>query len=1418
MQRILISCLSVILVIIAILAADFTLGEPAPESKDIELRFDKSALKTVKNGERDFLVLRQPKCVYPADPEGAPIVPSRLVRIAVPRNAVFHSASISACTTEKLAGPYELDFVRAECPPGEVPPATEPDAEIYGGDAPFPAEKVQYLRTGMMRGCKIFFLRVNPVQYLPKSKELLFHGKMTLKVEYTLGEEPDSEVRPARRSEVFGAMLERAVENPDEVANCCWTPALSALSSGPLADGGPAAYLIICCDAYKDAFQPLADWKKQKGLPSKIVTVESIETDYTGADTQEKIKRCIIDHVNNNGTDYVLLGGDIDTVPHRGCYLKAYYYTENNVPCDLYYAGLDDVDWNDDSDSMCAELEADGDTIDLEPDVLVGRCSCGNAADAQAFVDKTLEYERRAPDLNFGREIVLTGIRTWSNFDGKSDVHTWSLRMYDDCIAPFWSPDMIEFFDTTPSLDLSAAALKSEIDNGHGMLNMMTHGQVGAWSMEGGGEFGIAEASSQTNDLECGIIYTIACHTNWFDSSCLSEAFTRNAGGGAVAYIGCSRYGWGDPYSYLGGRSIILNRTFYLKLLGEDLHHLGEAYAEHKWEHAGECLSYNPYRWIQLGINLIGDPELPVWTSNPQAMSVIHPSEIAPGSQTIYIKTEPGAVVCLWKTVGETDEVYAYGEADENGGYSAIIDPATVGTLKLTATKHNFHPFEADITVTDNPSLYVATAVLPDGEAGAAYSATLEAGGGTQPYAWSISSGTPPDGLTLDGTTIQGTPSATGSWTFTVQVEDASYDTATAELTLDVSLDAPDLLDFVSPDYDGSYSPLWTGSDAPTHYELQEATSITNSITDNAESGTSLWLASGFTVSAARSYSSSQSFYGGNGVDTDNSLEYADSLSVGGTGQVSFWCWYDIEDGISKGCDFSFFEVSLNGGSTWIKAATFSGNSGGWVQKTIDLSTYAGRSIRIRFRSYNSHQDTLEGFYVDDIEISGLLIYDWSTLSSSISDKYYDVTGRGVGTYYYRIRAFDGTYTSSWSEIKSIAVEDPLLDLFDNANHTVSLTTVCSGQTFSMGLDVGRTGPIPAGTHKTSFYFSTDDNITDSDYLIGGYESPGFGADFETQSISVLFPESVPEGTYYLGCLIDAENEVGETDEANNAILFAEQVTVEIKYELSVSCSGSGSVSADPDKALYDSGEEVELTALPDTGWQFDRWEGDLSGATNPATVLMNDNISITAVFVQTEYTLTLDVLGGGTVAASPLQAVYYYGNSVTVSATPDTSWAFDHWEGSLSGSANPATVLMNDNISITAVFVQTEYTLTLDVLGGGTVAASPLQATYHYGDSVAVSAEPSFGWGFSEWQGDLTGIDNPGTINIDGNKTVTALFTAVYIPPSKSEGGCSCSISGSENSGASPEDIAGYFLPFLLISLCMAFRKTRRNHSPFIS
>ena len=87
----------------------------------------------------------------------------------------------------------------------------------------------------------------------------------------------------------------------------------------------------------------------------------------------------------------------------------------------------------------------------------------------------------------------------------------------------------------------------------------------------------------------------------------------------------------------------------------------------------------------------------------------------------------------------------------------------------MKATKQFSITIVAGLTITTAPT-------LPSGVAGVSYSQSLAAVGGTTPYTWSITTGSLPNGLSLNSGTgaITGTPSSNGNFNFTVQVSDAA--------------------------------------------------------------------------------------------------------------------------------------------------------------------------------------------------------------------------------------------------------------------------------------------------------------------------------------------------------------------------------------------------------------------------------------------------------------------------------------------------------------------------------------------------------------------------------------------------------------------------------------------------------------------
>jgi hypothetical protein len=77
----------------------------------------------------------------------------------------------------------------------------------------------------------------------------------------------------------------------------------------------------------------------------------------------------------------------------------------------------------------------------------------------------------------------------------------------------------------------------------------------------------------------------------------------------------------------------------------------------------------------------------------------------------------------------------------------------------------------------------------------------------------------------------------------------------------------------------------------------------------------------------------------------------------------------------------------------------------------------------------------------------------------------------------------------------------------------------------------------------------------------------------------------------------------------------------------------NGTLTLSPAGGVYETGTVVTVTAVPDFGYSFIGWSGDLTGSTNPATILMNGNKSISANTELNPHinTISFNVPGSGT-------------------------------------------------------------------------------------------------------------------------------------------------------------------------------------------
>ncbi|MDB6120964.1 MAG: hypothetical protein JWO08_4745, partial [Verrucomicrobiaceae bacterium] len=163
-------------------------------------------------------------------------------------------------------------------------------------------------------------------------------------------------------------------------------------------------------------------------------------------------------------------------------------------------------------------------------------------------------------------------------------------------------------------------------------------------------------------------------------------------------------------------------------------------------------------------------------------------------------------------------------------GTPTSVTSGTSGTsLSITAQDQYGCTVTQAYTLKICPVLGFSPSTLATPVVGTAYSQTITAGNGTGPYTFTVSSGTPPTGLSL-GTSgvLSGTPTSTTSKTFTVQATDANGCPGTISYTLTPVCPAVTLspstvaVGTVSSVYSQSLSA--SGGTAPYTWSLQSGT------------------------------------------------------------------------------------------------------------------------------------------------------------------------------------------------------------------------------------------------------------------------------------------------------------------------------------------------------------------------------------------------------------------------------------------------------------------------------------------------------------------------------------------------------------------------------------------------------------------
>lgn len=139
---------------------------------------------------------------------------------------------------------------------------------------------------------------------------------------------------------------------------------------------------------------------------------------------------------------------------------------------------------------------------------------------------------------------------------------------------------------------------------------------------------------------------------------------------------------------------------------------------------------------------------------------------------------------------------------------------------------------------------------------------------------------------------------------------------------------------------------------------------------------------------------------------------------------------------------------------------------------------------------------------------------------------------------------------------------------------------------------------------------------------------------------------------------------------------------------LALSTTGLGSVTLDPSGGSYPVDTIVSMTAAAEPGWWFVGWGETLNGHANPMSVLMSEDVQVSATFSSVpHYDLSLALSGIGNVVVDPPELRYATGTPVTLTAEIPPGWIFTGWGGDASGAAPSTSFIMTADRSVSADF-----------------------------------------------------------------------------------------------------------------------------------
>ncbi len=623
---------------------------------------------------------------------GSPYLPFKGMFVEIP-SGVEPGIKFNARDSLLLPGTYEVLPSQPPLPEGydrNQAPQFIYDESAYSIDVYSPEDLIKITEDGYIRGRRVLFLEISPLQYNPVSNSLKGYPAIDFTITY------------------------RGVQNPAAQANklrlAC--PEFENQAAGVIANYKPvdmsqksrsrdgADYLIITYDDFEDELAPLVEWKTLKGRLTELATLSDI-----GGSTPAVIQSYLQDAYDtwDPAPAYVLLVGDVQQVP------------SNNISGDL-------------TDLPYSCLEG-GDSF---ADLFLGRLNVQTEEQCTVVVNKLLDFDRNpevadwynhglaaalfqdswSPYCEADRWFFETATHVMQYLDQEIGMSMYSAYCTDasGCSTYHFRsdsyPHRFDWPDPVPQelIDLitpASQATQNIIDafnSGVSIVQHRDHGEPSGWSDP---PFYVSDLGALENGNRTPVVFSINCSSGDMDygSDCFAEAILKKDGGGAVSVIAASET------SYSGHNDLMVHGFYTCFWPDYDPEHTGNIY-ENAYQ-MGASLNFGKYYMFMYQgsgsytpttlriFHLFGDPELMIRTDTPQDPDIDLPVTIPTGTSSVTMDiTDNGALVAIsqeGELLGSGIASNGQVEIELDGQIQAGVD------VDIVVTGYNLNPLEASV-------------------------------------------------------------------------------------------------------------------------------------------------------------------------------------------------------------------------------------------------------------------------------------------------------------------------------------------------------------------------------------------------------------------------------------------------------------------------------------------------------------------------------------------------------------------------------------------------------------------------------------------------------------------------------------------------------------------------------------------------